>query len=580
MQSVELSIFRFFAQESYEYYFQKYPISYDTNLTLFDALESIPGLAFDKSMGLRVQGLCVFADVKLQELVEKFGVNLRIEPLSQKYVEKDLLINREAIYKRYEEFFAAHDFIAPSHRYELHKFLWANLVSLRDDNEYLGDGFFLYVHWLLACYPKHFDTLIHTIAGAQSGVMSYAPLEALIYKPNPHTSAISPIIEELIDKVARFGICPGCECAWISQLESMRPKALTQMPPLAPLESKAPKPTDVKHHLNQTANLAHTAESTPKRFMLFDAYTLREAAPMITSARGLLRTLGVELVDCAKYESFIAFGAKSGNFYAHIIEPELFIERIFYNLIIAYKASATLVFGDLEHYAYTKWALDRVQTNPALQAKIAQRFANMIDTASIASLLDTRVAFIGDFTCSSPSGSILDSFTFVAYPNTLLESALTPTYERNNLLGLHEPSKTRPSAPATRQNPNDTKNTLLELIALAHSIKTPAQRLGGKWLSVLECSQDFSHLYAFNREAYLTQSARVRFACIDSGADMIIVSSAAQFRAFTTHAREGAASIGRDDVQIPILYLSQLALLALGQDARCDSRTLRALERA
>lgn len=567
MQSVELSIFRFFAQESYEYYFQKYPISYDASLTLFDALESIPGLAFDKSMGLRVQGLCVFADVQLQELVDKFGVNLRIEPLNQKYVEKDLLINREAMYKRYDEFFATHDFIEPSHRYELHKFLWANLISLRDDSEYLGDGFFLYIHWLLERYPKHFDTLIHTLAGSQSGVMSYVPVEALIYTPNPHTRAISPIIKQLIDKVARFGICPGCGCAWISQLESMRPKALTQ--PLLPasLES-TPEPK----------NSAQSAESTPNRFMLFDAYTLREAAPMITSARALLHTLGVELVDCAKFGSFIPFGAKSGNFYAHILEPETFIQRIFYNLIIAHKASATLVFGDLEHYAYAKWALDRAQENPALQTKIAQRFANVIDTASIASLLDTRVAFIGDFTQSSPSGSILDSFTFVAYPNTLLESVLTLPYERNNLLGLHEPNTTRPSTP--NQNPKSASDLLLKLIPLAHSIKTPAQRLGGKWLSVLECAQDFSHLYEFNREAYFTQSARVRFACIDSGADVIIISSVAQFRAFTTHARAGATSIGRDDVQIPILYPSQLALLALGQHAGCDSRTLRTLERA
>ena len=569
MQSVELSIFRFFAQESYEYYFQKYPISYDASLTLFDALESIPGLAFDKSMGLRVQGLCVFADVQLQELVDKFGVNLRIEPLNQKYVEKDLLINREAMYKRYDEFFAAHDFIEPSHRYELHKFLWANLISLRDDSEYLGDGFFLYIHWLLERYPKHFDTLIHTLAGSQSGVMSYVPVEALIYTPNPHTRAISPIIKQLIDKVARFGICPGCGCAWISQLESMRPKALTQ--PLLPasLESTL-----------EPKNSAQSAESTPNRCMLFDAYTLREAAPMITSARALLHTLGVELVDCAKFGSFIPFGAKSGNFYAHILEPETFIQRVFYNLIIAHKASATLVFGDLEHYAYAKWALDRAQENPALQTKIARHFGDVTKVVSIDSLLNTRVKFIGDLVCSDAGSSLVDNLAFATYPSTLLESPITLPYGRNNLLGIQEPkpSNTCPSTP--NQNPKSASDLLLGLIPLAHSIKTPAQRLGGKWLSVLECAQDFSHLYEFNREAYFTQSARVRFACIDSGADVIIVSSVAQFRAFTTHARAGAASIGRDDVQIPILYPSQLALLALGQHAGCDSRTLRTLERA
>lgn len=636
MQSVELSIFRFCAQEGYEYYFQKHPIAYDASLTLFDALESIPDLGFDKSMGLRVQGLCVLDDVRVQELVGCFGECLYIEPLSQKYVKKDLQIDKDAMARRYEGFFAAHDFIDPSDRYELHKYLWANCISLRDDSEYLGDGFFLYMHWLLGRYPKHFDTLIHALAGAQSGVMSYVPLEALIYKPKPDMRAITPIMENLIDKVARFGVCQGCGCAWISQLDSMRPKPLTQRQilHLASLESKESKesnssPESSPAHGGTESGASHTSghisinesndvSSDERRaippFMLFDAYTLSEAAPMIASSRALIKALGFRLIDPREFGGFVSFGAKSGNYYAHIIEPEIVIERILYNLILAHKAGASLVFGDLESYAYAKWALQALYESSALCRKIEQRFAalkpqnaqatttaapessqdssgesslasSLHELQGFATLLESSVLFIGDLiTRSSARFSLADSAlagcTLATYPSELLDSIITLTSERNNLLGLREPILS--STP--KQNPKHPSDVLLKLISLAHTIKTPAQKLaeglGNRWLKVLECTQDFSHLRAFNEEAYLTQSARVRFACIDSGADVIVISSVGQFRAFTTHASRAAASIGRDNVQIPILYPAQLALLALGRDAKCDSSSLRQLERA
>ena len=101
-----------------KYYFQKYPLLYDSNLTLFSALASIDGLGFDPSMGLRVQGLCVFDDVPLYELVRRFGKDLCLEPLSQRYVSKDLALDKEAMFARYGWFFDKHSFITPSDRYE------------------------------------------------------------------------------------------------------------------------------------------------------------------------------------------------------------------------------------------------------------------------------------------------------------------------------------------------------------------------------------------------------------------------------------------------------------------------------
>ena len=128
MHTLQLQIFRFNAQAEYEYYFQKYEMPYDNHTTLFELLDSIEGLQYDRSFGFRVQGLCVFEDVRIADLVRDFGVDLTLEPLDQKYVSKDLTLDKEAMFARYEWFFEQYAFITSSHRYELYKFLWANTI--------------------------------------------------------------------------------------------------------------------------------------------------------------------------------------------------------------------------------------------------------------------------------------------------------------------------------------------------------------------------------------------------------------------------------------------------------------------
>ena len=86
-------------------------------------------------------------------------------------------------------------------------------------------------------------------------------------------------------------------------------------------------------------------------------------------------------------------------------------------------------------------------------------------------------------------------------------------------------------------------------------------------------------MQAYNYERYLKESAKARFAGIDAGADMLVVSSVGQFRAFTTLAKASAKSIGRDPSGVPTLYLPQVALLALGMQEKLD-RKYRTLELA
>lgn len=552
MQTLELSIFRFCATSSYEYYFQKYPLLYDSNLTLFSALASIDGLGFDPSMGLRVQGLCVFDDVPLYELVRRFGKDLCLEPLSQRYVSKDLALDKEAMFARYGWFFDKHSFITPSDRYELYQYLWANTISLQSDESYLGDGFFLYVDWLLTRYPKHFDTLIHTLANAQSGVMSYAPVEALIYTKKPNTPHITRTIHSLISKVARFGQCPGCGRAWINELESMR------IPPIPDSAITALKALDQQDH---------------KAFIVFDAYANYEAKSLVSSTKSLLQALGYKVITPrGKLLSL-------GGYFGRILEPKDLIKRIAYNLALADKEKAVLVFGDCGSYYAALFAQDALLRDQALLDEVCALYGKIDYDIS-------PVRHIKDIISSDQSelwgrDSLLESLKLAAYPSTL---AFDRIDNQQAVYGFDPSIMALPKSVFKHlSGPNFTQEEIMNAAKDLHTRYVPiASKLGGKWLDIIESRQDFSHLQTYNYEGYLRESARMRFAGIDAGADVLVVSSFGLFRAFSTLAKTSAKSIGRDPSETPTLLLPQAALLALGvrDGLGLSGATMRALDLA
>lgn len=552
MQTLELSIFRFCATSSYEYYFQKYPILYDSNLTLFSALASIDGLGFDPSMGLRVQGLCVFDDVPLYELVRRFGKDLCLEPLSQRYVSKDLALDKEAMFARYGWFFDKHSFITPSDRYELYQYLWANTISLQSDESYLGDGFFLYIDWLLTRYPKHFDTLIHTLANAQSGVMSYAPVEALIYTKKPNAPHITRTIHSLISKVARFGQCPGCGRAWINELESMR------IPPIPDSAITTLKALDQQDH---------------KAFIVFDAYANYEAKSLVSSTKSLLQALGYKVIT--PRGKLLPLG----GYFGRILEPKDLIKRIAYNLALADKEKAVLVFGDCESYYAALFAQDALLRDQALLDEVCALYGKIDYDIS-------PVRHIKDIISSDQSelwgrDSLLESLKLAAYPSTL---AFDRIDNQQAVYGFDPSIMALPKSVFKHlSGPNFTQEEIMNAAKDLHTRYVPiASKLGGKWLDIIESRQDFSHLQTYNYEGYLRESARMRFAGIDAGADVLVVSSLGLFRAFSTLAKTSAKSIGRDPSETPTLLLPQAALLALGvrDGLGLSGATMRALDLA
>lgn len=92
--------------------------------------------------------------------------------------------------------------------------------------------------------------------------------------------------------------------------------------------------------------------------------------------------------------------------------------------------------------------------------------------------------------------------------------------------------------------------------------------LGLKVLEGAFSREGYGSLFSFNPDMALLQSARIYFEAIDQGVDFILTTSVSQFEMMDRESRALLKASGRDRLGVPLLYPSQLFLLALGERDR------------
>ena len=192
MARLELSIFAFDKRLDFQSGYVRETLHYNKNATLRDILGEINPRSFGYQefgvnldfLHVRINNLAIFGNKSVRDLVAKLGDSWVIEPLSKKYAKKDLLLDYEAIFAEYSGFFGAMDFIMPSEKYELKKYLPLNFISIYNDENYCGDGFVLYVKWLMRRHPLQKRELLAAITQFSSGIFNRINVASSIFPAN------------------------------------------------------------------------------------------------------------------------------------------------------------------------------------------------------------------------------------------------------------------------------------------------------------------------------------------------------------------------------------------------------------
>lgn len=148
---LKLKLFRFNVERDYLPYFAKMQVKIDEEDSLACLLEIVQKNILEysyKAYGFKINGVVVF-DFKLTigELVRKFGLEWKIEPLNSSLALYDLVINEEPFLKKME---ALEEFGLKREREFLISFLpFAYVTPLSVEcEEYCGEVFFILAYFL------------------------------------------------------------------------------------------------------------------------------------------------------------------------------------------------------------------------------------------------------------------------------------------------------------------------------------------------------------------------------------------------------------------------------------------------
>lgn len=162
MARLDLSIFSFDRRLDFQSGYIRQSLHSRMEWNLSDLLANIDSKNFGyQEFGVdldyicvRINGKAIFENISLKALIDAFGRELILEPISKKYVKKDLLVDFDLVLVEYYDFFRKMDFIHPSEQYKLKEFLPLNFIienseGFGAEGGYYGDGFMLYMQWLL-----------------------------------------------------------------------------------------------------------------------------------------------------------------------------------------------------------------------------------------------------------------------------------------------------------------------------------------------------------------------------------------------------------------------------------------------
>ncbi|PAF50807.1 DUF5644 domain-containing protein [Helicobacter sp. 13S00477-4] len=337
---VELSVFRFDAQKDYNPCYEKCVIEYFDDDMLSGVLQSLPLKDFEyhRNIALKINNIAVFDDIKIIDLVKEFGQEWVLEPLSIRYAFKDLLIDREAVLGFYHRFLESGDFLSSDEKTELTKFININFISPQKNPEYYGDGFFLYIKWLLKRHPQQAKRLLESIGDVKNGVMNFVSVADFVY---PKSRQIDKEIFEIQKMFTNGSRCPIKGNKWLNFTSKINEKYQFQKPIIGkPQEGIV--------------------------YAIFDGYEKKiNYKPLIFSVRAMFEKLGLKTLSLE-----FCF---DGGYWGRFCDEEKFLFANAYNMALAHRYKSIFLLCDEDAYANILYAKKIIDSNSDVLEKINQK---------------------------------------------------------------------------------------------------------------------------------------------------------------------------------------------------------------
>ena len=183
---LEISLFKFDKKSDYLPFYTKHFLKTQSEKTLLDILNTINnenpfGYENDENFDLVVNGLYLKASTPINELVDMFGNDLTIEPISVRRAGNDLIINDDDFNKKLN---ILNDFISNEDKQsylDLKQYYYAS-NTLNHNSNYVGDAVLILAYDLILANKSIENEILNILKEHEAGASFHTSLENRIYK--------------------------------------------------------------------------------------------------------------------------------------------------------------------------------------------------------------------------------------------------------------------------------------------------------------------------------------------------------------------------------------------------------------
>ena len=181
---LEISLFKFDKNSDYLPFYTKHFLKINTEITLLDILNTINnenpfGYENDENFDLVVNGTYLKASTKVEDLVENFGKDLTIEPISVRRAGNDLIINENDFKQKLN---ILNDFtseVDKSNYENLKQYYYAS-NTLNHKSDYIGDAILILAADLIEANKENEKEILNVLKEQEVGASFHTSLEKRI----------------------------------------------------------------------------------------------------------------------------------------------------------------------------------------------------------------------------------------------------------------------------------------------------------------------------------------------------------------------------------------------------------------
>ncbi|NOX16288.1 MAG: hypothetical protein GXP61_09775 [Epsilonproteobacteria bacterium] len=172
---LRLSVFRFDALSDYLPFYKKHIIKVDGDKTLDQLLAIIKeedrlfDYPQDKNATIKISGKILSTSVKISDIVENFGAELTLMPMSKKRALKDLIINSDDFDEKFDLLDAFVDATDRKRYKDLIMYYYASDVFSYSD-DFQGDALFLFAYEMIQKHSEQKGNILNILDNEENGI--------------------------------------------------------------------------------------------------------------------------------------------------------------------------------------------------------------------------------------------------------------------------------------------------------------------------------------------------------------------------------------------------------------------------